>query len=85
MAMALNAAWAWTSGDNLGRAALEKAGVRFSSLPATDTAKIKAALKSLDDDWLAKAKEKGLPGQEIMKYADDMAARYAAAKRVNVV
>lgn len=85
MALALNSAWAWTSGDNVGRAALEKAGVRFSALPNSDTAKIKAALKSLDDDWLAKAKEKGLPGEEIMKYADDMALRYTATKRVNVV
>jgi TRAP-type C4-dicarboxylate transport system substrate-binding protein len=85
MALALNSAWAWTSGDNLGRAALEKAGVRFSSLPASDTAKIKTALKSLDDEWIAKAKEKGLPADEIMKYADDMAARYVAVKRVNVV
>jgi hypothetical protein len=39
----------------------------------------------LDDEWIAKAKEKGLPADEIMKYADDMAARYVAVKRVNVV
>jgi TRAP-type C4-dicarboxylate transport system substrate-binding protein len=85
MALALNAAWAWTSGDNLGRAALEKANVRFVPLPESDTAKIKGALKILDDEWLAKAKEKGLPGEEILKYADAMAQRYKAAKRVNVV
>jgi TRAP-type C4-dicarboxylate transport system substrate-binding protein len=85
MAMALNAAWAWTSGDNLGRAALEKAGVKFNSLPDSDTAKIKAALKPLNDEWLAEAKKRGLPGEEIIKYALDMADRYKAAKRVNVV
>ena len=85
MALALNAAWAWTSGDNLGRAALQKAGVQFTSLPDSDTAKIRTALKALNDEWLAKAKDKGLPGDEIMKYALDMAERYKAAKRVNVV
>ena len=76
MAAALNSAWAWTSGDNLGRAALEKAGVRFVPLPDTDAGKIKSELKGLDDEWLARAKEKGLPGEEIMKYADAMAQRY---------
>lgn len=85
MALALNSAWAWTSGDNLGRAALQKAGVQFTSLPDSDTAKIRTALKALNDEWLAKAKDKGLPGDEIMKYALDMAERYKSAKRVNVV
>jgi len=85
MALALNAAWAWTSGDNLGRAALEKANVRFVPLPDSDTAKIKGALKALDDEWGARAKGKGLPAEEILKYADAMAQRYKAVKRVNVV
>ena len=85
MGLALNSAWAWTSGDNLGRAALEKANVRFVPLPESDAAKIKRELKVLDDEWLAKAKEKELPGEEIMKYADAMAQRYKAVKRVNIV
>jgi TRAP-type C4-dicarboxylate transport system substrate-binding protein len=85
MALALNSAWAWTSGDNLGRAALEKANVRFVPLPDSDTVKIKGALKALDDEWAARAKEKGLPAEEILKYADAMAQRYKAVKRVNVV
>jgi TRAP-type C4-dicarboxylate transport system substrate-binding protein len=85
MALALNAAWAWTSGDNLGRAALEKANVRFVPLPDSDTARIKGALKALDDEWAAKAKEKSLPAGEILEYADAMAQRYKAVKRVNVV
>ena len=83
--LGLNAAWGWTSGDNVGRAALQKAGVQFTSLPDSDTGKIKTALKALNDEWLAKAKEKGLPGEEIMKYALDMAERYRSVKRVNVV
>ena len=85
LGLALNAAWAWTSGDNLGRAALQRAGVQFTALPDADTGRIRQSLKVLNDEWLAKAKEKGLPGDEIMKYALDMAERYRAVKRVNVV
>ena len=59
--------------------------MRFVPLPDSDTVKIKGALKALDDEWAARAKEKGLPAEEILKYADAMAQRYKAVKRVNVV
>jgi len=85
LALALNAAWAWTSGDGVGRAALERAGVRFSALPESDGPRIKAALKALSEEWLAEARKKGLPGEEIMGYALAMAEHYRASKRVNVV
>jgi TRAP-type C4-dicarboxylate transport system substrate-binding protein len=85
LALALNAAWAWTSGDQVGRTALERAGVRFAALPESEVPRIKGALKALTDEWLAEAKKRGLPGEEIMAYALAMAERYRAAKRVNVL
>jgi TRAP-type C4-dicarboxylate transport system substrate-binding protein len=85
LGLALSSAWAWQSGDQVGRAALERAGVRFVNLPDADGPKIRAALKGLGDDWLAKAKEKNLPGEEIMAYASAMAERYRSVRRVNVL
>jgi TRAP-type C4-dicarboxylate transport system substrate-binding protein len=83
-AVALLSGWAWTNGDNHGRAALDRNGVQFVSLGDDDVAKARAALKVLEDEWLAEARKRSLPGEEILAYARTMTERYRAAKRVNV-
>ena len=77
MAMALNARGPGPAATISGVPRFEKAGVS-STRCRTDTAKIKAALKPLNDEWLAEAKKRGLPGEEIIRYALDMADRYKA-------
>lgn len=84
IAVALLSGWAWTNGDNLGRAALDKNGVQFVDLADADVAKARDALKVLEEEWLAEAKKRNLPGDEIIAYARLMADRYRAAKRVNI-
>ena len=84
LAVALLSGWAWTNGDNLGRAALERNGVQFVDLVDADVGKARAALKVLEEEWLAEAKKRNLPGDEILAYARAMAEQYRAAKRVNV-
>ena len=84
MAVALNAGWAWTNGDELGRAALQKNNVTFFTLPEAEIAKAKQALKPLEDEWLAEAKKRNLPGEEILAYARAMVEQYRHDKRVNI-
>jgi TRAP-type C4-dicarboxylate transport system substrate-binding protein len=80
----MQAGWAWTNGENWGREALEKNKVQFVAFPDAEVAKMKAALKPLEDDWLAEAKKRGLPGDEILAYARFMVEKYRSVKRVNV-
>lgn len=84
MAVALLAGWAWTSGDEWGRAALQRANVQFSSLPESDGPRIREAVRVLETEWLQEAQRRNLPGPEIIAYARAMAENYRAAKRVNV-
>jgi len=84
MAVALLAGWAWTNGDAVGRAALDKNGVQFVELGGADVTKAKDALKALEEEWLAEAKKRNLPGDEIIAYARAMAHQYRAAKAVNI-
>ena len=84
LAVALMSGWAWTNGDNLGRAALDKNGVQFVTLPDGEIDKSRTALKVLEQEWLAEATKRGLPGDEILGYARTMAEQYRAAKRVNI-
>lgn len=84
MAVALLAGWAWTNGDELGRAALQRNNVTFVSLSDAEVAKSKQALKVLEDEWLAEAKKRNLPGEEILAYARRMVESYKAQKRVNI-
>lgn len=84
MAVALLSGWAWTNGDTLGRAALERNKTVFYDLPEPEIAKIKTALKVLEEEWLAEAKKRNLPGDEILVYAKTMTQKYLAAKSVNV-
>jgi TRAP-type C4-dicarboxylate transport system substrate-binding protein len=84
MAVALLAGWAWTNGDELGRAALQKNNVTFVSLSDAEVAKSKQALKVLEEEWLAESKKRNLPGAEILAYARGMVESYKAQKRVNI-
>ena len=84
MAVAMNAGWAWTNGDEVGRAALRKNNVNFVTLPPAEVEKAKAALKELEEEWLVEAKKRNLPGEEIIAYARAMVDVYRAEKRVNV-
>ena len=84
MAVALLAGWAWTNGDEVGRAALQKNNVTFVTLSDAEVAKSKQALKVLEDEWLAEAKKRNLPGEEILAYARGMVESYKAHKRVNI-
>jgi len=83
MAIALQAGWAWTNGDNLGRTALQAKGVKFVDLPAEDVAEMKKRLEVLRKEWLAEAAKRKLPGDEILAYAENMVQRYVATKKVN--
>jgi TRAP-type C4-dicarboxylate transport system substrate-binding protein len=84
MAVALLAGWAWTNGDTLGKAGLDRNGVQFVQLADADVARTKTALKALEDEWLAEARKRNLPGDEIIGYARAMAHQYRAAKPVNI-
>ncbi len=84
LGVALLSGWAWTNGDNLGKAALEKNNVQFFTLPEGEIAKAKLMLKVLEDEWLAEARKRNLPGDEIMAYARAMTAQYRSEKRVNI-
>ncbi|MFM8678287.1 MAG: TRAP transporter substrate-binding protein [Alphaproteobacteria bacterium] len=84
MAVALLAGWAWTNGDSVGRAALDRNGVQFVQLADADVAKARESLKVLEEEWLAEARKRNLPGDEIIAYARAMAHQYRAAKPVNV-
>ena len=83
-AVALLSGWAWTNGDLWGRAALDRNGVVFATLADADVEKAKVALRPLEDEWLAEAAKRSLPGPEIIAYARTMADKYRASKRVNV-
>jgi len=84
LAIALLAGWAWTNGDNWGRAAMETAGVKFYTMPQDQVEKTKKILKPLNDSWIAEANKRGLNGNEIMEYARYMAHEYRAIKPVNI-
>jgi TRAP-type C4-dicarboxylate transport system substrate-binding protein len=84
MAVVLLSGWAWTNGDEIGKAALERNKVTFFNLPDAEIAKAKQALKPLEDEWLAEAKKRNLPGEEIIAYTRTMVEKYRSFKRVNI-
>lgn len=84
LGLSLLAAWAWTNGDEWGRAAMENVGVKFNSMSEEETALMKDLLKPLEEEWLAEAGNRGLNGTEILDYAKFMVRQYSAAKRVNI-
>lgn len=83
MAIALLAGWAWTNGDRFGEEKLRAAGVEFVTWSDEDVAAAKEALAPMRAAWLAEAERRGLPGQEILDYADAMVEYYSADKVVN--
>ena len=84
LGIAMLAGWAWTNGDNLGLAAMKKAGVNFHTLSDSEIAKMKKNLQPLTEEWLAEAKKRGLPGQEIYDYAKFMSHQFRAVRKVNI-
>jgi TRAP-type C4-dicarboxylate transport system substrate-binding protein len=84
LGLSLLAAWAWTNGDDWGRAAMESAGVKFNSMPEGETARMKDLLKPMEEAWVAEAEKSGLNGAEILDYAKFMVKQYSAVKRVNI-
>lgn len=78
------AAWAWTNGDQWGRDAMEKSGVKFNAIPDEEVATMKQLLKPMEDEWLAEAKKRGFNGEEILDYAKTMVQQYRSVKRVNI-
>lgn len=84
MAIALLAGWAWTNGDSLGESRLIEQGVEFIALPEEEVALARERLADLQAEWLEEAASRGLPGDEILAYAQAMVRHYDAAKVVNV-
>jgi TRAP-type C4-dicarboxylate transport system substrate-binding protein len=84
LGLSMLAAWAWTNGDNWGRAAMLNSGVKFNELPEEEATKMKQLLKPMEDEWLAEAKKRGFDGNAILDYAKFMTQQYRSVKRVNI-
>lgn len=84
MAIAMLAGFAWTNGDRYGEEKLNEKGVEFLTMSDADLAAAREALKPLEDEWLAQAKEKGFDGEEILAYTREMVDFYRIDKVVNV-
>jgi TRAP-type C4-dicarboxylate transport system substrate-binding protein len=84
LGIALRAGFAWTNGDKLGLKALEDRGVQIHTLSGEDLAAVKERLRPLEQEWLAEAGKRGLPGQEIIEYARAMVEAYRVDRRVNI-
>jgi TRAP-type C4-dicarboxylate transport system substrate-binding protein len=84
LGVALRAGWAWTNGDRLGLKALEERGVPIHTFSAEELAAAKEKLKPLEQEWLAEAQKRGLPGQEILDYAKAMVDSYRSDRQVNI-
>jgi TRAP-type C4-dicarboxylate transport system substrate-binding protein len=84
LGIALRAGFAWTNGDKLGHKALEDRGVQIHTLSGEDLAAVKERLRPLEQEWLAEAGKRGLPGQEIIEYARAMVEAYRVDRRVNI-
>ena len=56
----------------------------YNENPFGMSPKAKDALKALEEEYLAEARKRNLPGEEIIAYARAMAHQYRAAKPVNV-
>lgn len=59
---------AWDDSDKLGKEFVKKLGNRIISLDAKENERWRLAVKSLSDDYVKSMKEKGLPGDEALKY-----------------
>lgn len=59
---------AWDDSDKEGRAFFASQGGEFIALSADESAKWKAEVEPILDDYIAEADEKGLPGREIVDF-----------------
>ncbi len=67
---------AWGDSDESGRKFCEKLGHEFIKLSAAESAKFKAAVKPVFDDYIKLATEKGVDGKAVFKAAQEMAEKY---------
>ncbi|MEQ9814741.1 MAG: TRAP transporter substrate-binding protein [Azospirillaceae bacterium] len=79
VALALLAGHAWSQADMQGEALMREAGINFVTLPDEDVETIRDTLQVLYEEWLAEAESRGLPGEEILAYAQAMVDAYTAA------
>ena len=84
MALAMQAAWAWSNAEKWGRASMEKNGVQFAVMSDQEVERLKGILKSLEKNWIEQGNEKGFNSKEILSYAHEMAHQYRVSKKVNV-
>ena len=84
MGVAMLAGWAWTNGDDVGRTAMEANGVEFAAFADEEVDRIREILAPLEQEWVAEADGRGLPGAEILTYAKAMAEQYKREKKVNI-
>ena len=84
LGVALLSGWAWTNGDTIGEAALRASNVEFVTLPDAEVARIRKTLVPLEEEWLAEADSRGLPGEEILGYSRAIAQQYKREKKVNI-
>ncbi|WP_207481253.1 TRAP transporter substrate-binding protein [Arenibaculum pallidiluteum] len=82
LAIAIRAGLAWSAGDRWAFNALQ--GLQTYTLSAEETAKAKETLKVMEQEWLAEAQKRSLPGPEILDYARVMAQSYRNERRVNI-
>jgi TRAP-type C4-dicarboxylate transport system substrate-binding protein len=84
LGVALRAGWAWSNDDEVGLKALAARNVPIHTMAGEELAKVKELLKPLEQEWLAEAQKRGLPGQEIIDYARAMVESYKSERRGGV-
>jgi TRAP-type C4-dicarboxylate transport system substrate-binding protein len=67
---------AWGDSDESGREFCLKLGHEFLKLSDEESAKFKAAMKPVFEEYVKQANEKGLDGQAIFKAAQEMVEKY---------
>ncbi|MFC2967678.1 TRAP transporter substrate-binding protein [Acidimangrovimonas pyrenivorans] len=74
-------AWAGRAmdeGDVLGKKAVEAAGNTVYTLGPDEVAKLKTVGDEVTKEWIAEMDAKGLPGEQMVKDARDLVAKYSA-------
>lgn len=84
LGIAMRAGWAWTNGDELGLEALGERGVPIETMPEEEVQRVRETLSTFEEEWIAEANARGLPGEEIVSYARAMVDSYRADREVNV-
>jgi TRAP-type C4-dicarboxylate transport system substrate-binding protein len=67
---------AWGDSDESGRQFALKLGHEFLKLSDEESAKFKAAMKPVFEEYIKQATEKGVDGQAIFKAAQEMVEKY---------